>query len=280
MCGLHTVDRTTQQVYLRAAGSHHHVFELIGGHKGPHHVSFELDADEDMERCANILVKHGVRIVLHPESGVEPGVGRLLRFLDPEGNPIELVSDVEDIRESYETGAVKPIRLNHAILYAGDLSRQQIFYESVLGMRVTDTVPHLMTFLRCNPNHHDFGFIALPRRGLQHAAFDLPGRSELSELLIHLGDSGARRVDGPGRHGPGNMLFTYFEDTDRNLLEWVTEVQQIDEATHRPRAWDVAPVLNLWRTPQHLGPPRGFRWLLNALPVISKLSRPRPRTRQ
>jgi catechol-2,3-dioxygenase len=149
------------------------------------------------------------------------GIGRLLRFLDPEGNPIELVSDVEDIRGSYETGAVKPMRLNHRILYAGDLSRQQGFYESVLGMRVTDTVPHLMTFLRCNPNHHDFGFIALPRGGLQHAAFDLPGRSELSELLIHLGDGGVRRVDGPGRYGPGNMLFTYFEDADRNLLEWL-----------------------------------------------------------
>ena len=97
----------------------------------------------------------------------------------------------------------------------------------------------------------------------------------MSELLIHLGDGGAKRVDGPGRHGPGNMLFTYFEDADRNLLEWVTEVQQIDEAAHRPRAWDVSPALNLWRTTQQLGPPRGFRWLLNVLPVISKLSRPR-----
>src|SRR6516225_3037914 len=110
--------------------------------------------------------------------------------------------------------------------------------------------------------------------GISH----LPGRSELSELLIHMGDGGARRVDGPGRHGPGNMLFTYFEDADRNLLEWVTEVQQIDEATHQPRAWDPAPALNLWRSPQHVGPPRGFRWLLNLLPVISKLSRFRPRT--
>jgi catechol 2,3-dioxygenase-like lactoylglutathione lyase family enzyme len=278
MCGLRAVDRTSQHVYLRAAGSHHHVFELIGGHKGLHHVSFQLEDDEDIGRCANILAKQGVRITLSPVSEVEPGVGKLLRFLDPEGNPIELVSGVEDIRDSYETGAVKPLRLNHAVLYAGDLTKQQSFYESVLGMRETDNVPHLMTFLRCNPNHHDFGFIALPRRGLQHAAFDLPGRSELSELLIHMGDGGVKRVDGPGRHGPGNMLFTYFEDADRNLLEWVTEVQQIDEATHQPRAWDPAPALNLWRSPQHVGPPRGFRWLLNLLPVISKLSRFRPRT--
>jgi hypothetical protein len=75
-----------------------------------------------------------------------------------------------------------------------------------------------MTFLRCNPNHHSFGFIALPGRGLQHAAFDLAGRVELSEAIFHLGDGGVRRVDGPCRHGPGNMLFTYFEDPEKNLL--------------------------------------------------------------
>ena len=79
-------------------------------------------------------------------------------------------------------------------------------------MRVTDTVPGLMTFLRCNANHHSFGFIALPRRGLQHAALGLV------EVIVRLGDMATRRVDGSGRHGPGNMLFTYFEDPEKNLL--------------------------------------------------------------
>jgi catechol-2,3-dioxygenase len=107
-------------------------------------------------------------------------------FLDPEGNPIELVSGVEELPSGCETKAVKPLSLSHAVLYVGDLSKQQSFYQSVLGMHVTDTVPRLMTFLRCNPNHHSFGFIALPRRGLQHAAFDLPSRAD---LLVHMGDA-------------------------------------------------------------------------------------------
>ena len=111
-------------------------------------------------------------------------------------------------------------------------------------MRVTDTVPGLMTFLRCNANHHSFGFIALPRRGLQHAAFDVANR--------------ARRVDGPGRRGPGNMLFTYFEDPEKNLLEWVTEIQQIDVISHQARAWDARSALNVWNVPEHMGPPRVF----------------------
>jgi catechol 2,3-dioxygenase-like lactoylglutathione lyase family enzyme len=283
MCGLQPVERASHRLYLRASGSHHHVFELLKGHGGLDHVSFQIDDDEDIQRCADVLGAQGIRITLGPEKEVEPGVGRLLRFLDPEGNNIELVSSVEELRSSYETRAVKPLSLNHAILYAGDLSKQQSFYESVLGMRVTDTVPRLMTFLRCNPNHHSFGFIALPRRGLQHAAFDLPSRAELSDLLVHMGDAGIKRVDGPGRHGPGHMLFTYFEDVEKNLLEWNTEIQQVDEAAHLPKAWDPEPALNLWQAPGHMGPPKGFRWVLRALPAISKLSRSRfrtPNTRQ
>jgi len=185
----------------------------------------------------------------------------------------DLVSQVSDIEHGYEAKAVKPLSLNHVVLFAGDLREQQTFYEKVLGMRVTDTVPNFMTFLRCNPNHHSFGFIALPRRGLQHAAFDLAGRVELSEAIFHLGDGGFRRVDGPGRHGPENMLFTYFEDPEKNLLELCTEIQQIDEISHQPRAWDAKSALNLWNTSQRMGPPSGFVWLLPLLATISSLSR-------
>jgi len=79
-------------------------------------------------------------------------------------------------------------------------------------------------------------------------------RTELSEVIIRLGDIGARRVDGPGRHGPGNILFTYFEDPEKNLVEWVTEVQQINENSHQAGAWDARSALNLWNTPEHMGP--------------------------
>ena len=274
-CGLKIVYEQSPRVYLRAAGGHHHVLELIGDEKKLHHVAFEVADDRELDRAVEILGKQNIQIALGPERGVEPGLGRVLRFRDPEGNTIELVSDVADTQDGYDAGSVNPLSLNHLILYAGDLGKQQEFFVRVLGMRVSDTVPGLMSFLRCNPNHHSFGFIALPRRGLQHLAFDVADRKSLSEVIIHLGDRGIRRVDGPGRHGPGNMLFTYFEDPDRNRLEWVTEIQQINVASHQPGAWEAASALNLWDTPEHMGPPKGFWWLLKVLPTISKLSRSR-----
>jgi hypothetical protein len=52
------------------------------------------------------------------------------------------------------------------------------------------------------------------------------------------------------------MLFTYFDDAGKPLLEWNTEIQQIDEDTHVPRAWDPETALNLWQAPGHMGAPR------------------------
>jgi len=247
--------------------------ELITPYSGLHHTSFEVADDDELDRAVDILLKQGIPIILGPERELEPGVGRLLRFRDPEGNTIELVSEVGNLRDGYRARVFKPLSLNHVVLFAGDLGEQQRFYEGVLGMRVSDAVPGFMTFLRCNPNHHSFGFVALPQRGVQHAAFDLSGRAELSEAIIHLGDGGFKRVDGPGRHGPGNMLFSYFEDPERNLLELCTEIQQIDEASHHSRSWDANTALNLWNTRDHMGPPRGFGWLLPALAMTSRLSR-------
>ena len=81
MCGLQPVERTAQHLYLGASGSHHHVFELLKGRPGLDHVSFQLDDEEDIQRCADILATQGIRITLGPEKEVEPGVGSVLRFL-------------------------------------------------------------------------------------------------------------------------------------------------------------------------------------------------------
>jgi hypothetical protein len=54
-------------------------------------------------------------------------------------------------------------------------------------------------------------------------------------------DLGPNRCDGHHRRrrvalmGPvrtREYAFTYFEDPEKNLLEWVTEIQQIDEISH------------------------------------------------
>jgi catechol 2,3-dioxygenase-like lactoylglutathione lyase family enzyme len=142
-CGLQIVDRTTRHLFLRAASNHHHVLELMGDQRGLHHIAFEVASDEELDRSTKVLREHGVRIDLGPDRDVEPGIGRLFRFRDPEGNTIELVSDVKGVDSPYGSGPGQPLSLNHVIVYAGNLAKQQDFFVQVLGMRVTDTVPRI-----------------------------------------------------------------------------------------------------------------------------------------
>jgi catechol 2,3-dioxygenase-like lactoylglutathione lyase family enzyme len=69
LCGLRPAFRFKQHLYLRAGGGHHYLFELIGDWKGLHHLSFQLEDDEDIERCAYILAKQSMRITLGREKG-------------------------------------------------------------------------------------------------------------------------------------------------------------------------------------------------------------------
>jgi hypothetical protein len=71
------------------------------------------------------------------------------------------------------------------------------------------------------------------------------------------------------------MLFAYFEDPEKNRLEFCTEIQQIDEDTRRPKAWGVDSALDTWRSPKGVGPPKGLRWVLPIAAKIAKLSRKR-----
>jgi catechol 2,3-dioxygenase-like lactoylglutathione lyase family enzyme len=49
-CGLQIVDQAPRHLYLRAAGSHHHAFELISAQSRLHHIAFEVVDDEELDR--------------------------------------------------------------------------------------------------------------------------------------------------------------------------------------------------------------------------------------
>lgn len=99
-----------------------------------------------------------------------------------------------------------------------------------------------MTFLRCNPNHHSLAFVKSEHANMHHAAFEVRGWADLARGVYQLGEWGVPRVWGPGRHGPCNNIFAYFQDPEGNIMEYTCEVQQIaDEANWKPTVWQPSP---------------------------------------
>jgi len=92
-------------------------------------------------------------------------------------------------------------RLNHAVLYVGDLAAAVDFYSYALGFEVRTEVPGRAAFLRApgSANDHDLGLFAMPDGiapaghylGLYHLAWEVGTLTELADIRSRLADAGA-----------------------------------------------------------------------------------------
>jgi catechol-2,3-dioxygenase len=256
--GLERTDEHAGELFFRADGPDHHVLTLHAADApGLHHVAFEVASVDDLDRAVDELNRLGLPIVLAPSSGVEPGVARLMRFRDPEGNLVELVAGVDAVNQPYGNRDVKPVGLNHIVLEAKDRVGLESFYRDVLGFKLTDQLADFMTFYRCNANHHSLAF--LPARGgaggLNHAAFEIRNWEEWIKAVFHAGEKGIPRLWGPGRHVAGNNLFAYYKDPENNTVEYTAEVEQIIAPDYAPKVRN-PPIADQWQTVGQSGPAR------------------------
>jgi len=118
-------------------------------------------------------------------------------------------------------------RLNHAVLFVGDLDEAVDFYEGVLGFEViTREVRFNAAFLRTpdSANHHDLGLFGLGagapgpprgRAGLYHLAWQVDTVDQLAELRTTLLSSGT--YTGESSHGA--TLSVYGADPAGNEFE-------------------------------------------------------------
>lgn len=94
-----------------------------------------------------------------------------------------------------------------------------------------------MVFLRVNNDHHSISFNRAAHASLNHVAYELPDIDTEMRGIGNLKRRGIAPMWGPGRHGPGNNVFCYYQDGSGYVCEYTSEVQKIDEATHQPEVW-------------------------------------------
>jgi catechol-2,3-dioxygenase len=236
--GLDTIDQAPRDLFLRGEGPDHHVLSLHQADSaGLDHFALEVNEADDIDRAADILANQGIEIVTPPTPELEPGVKKAIRFKDPEGNVVELVWGVDQVRDAYGNRDVKPQALNHVVLHARDQATLEQFYGGTLGFKLSDTLPEFMSFWRCNTNHHSIAIMKSPHAGLpalNHAAFEVKDWHDLMRGVYFLGEHGVRRMWGPGRHLAGNNLFSYYFDPEGNVVEYTAEVEQIKNDDYVP----------------------------------------------
>ena len=140
--------------------------------------------------------------------------------------------------------------LQHLTLSSKNVEKFQSFYCDLLGFKITDKVVHkngsLATcFLTSNHEHHTIACFKSDKVGIDHHSYEVGKWENIKILCDYFSKKNVKIIWGPGRHGPGNNLFIFIEDLDKNWLEFSAELEVIHDRKHKE--WPQSEkTLNLW----------------------------------
>lgn len=228
-------------VYLRGSCAYHHILSLHP-RAGPQLLCVNLaardrQAVDDLHRMARAA---GAPRIDAPAPIGEPGGGYGFAFMDPEGRIARVIA-ADDRHADVSPAPDRPIKITHLVLNTPRQEETAAFWVAALGFQVSDR--SLLTFIRCNTDHHSIAFHPGETSSLHHIAFEMADFDAVMRGAGRMRDAGRAVEWGPGRHGPGNNVFAYFLGPEDFVIEYTAEIQQVDDRTpvRTPKDWVYPP---------------------------------------
>jgi len=198
--------------------------------------AFKVRTKADLDKFDSDLRAYGVATE-RVAAGEMLETGERVRFKIPTGHMIELYAEKKDVGngmgytnpEAWTPAAehgIAPVRMDHCLLYGGDIDGTHKLFNEVLGfdlverVKLEDGVTDLGIWLTTSIKAHDIAFV---RHGedskLHHVSFML----DSWEKVLRAADlMSMHRVPidiGPTRHGVTRGTTIYFFDPSGNRLE-------------------------------------------------------------
>jgi catechol 2,3-dioxygenase len=248
--GFAVSDEDGKTLYLRGIEEAcHHSLVLKQGTAGPacERIGLRVYTEDDLAAAKAYFERANL-----PADWVEvPHQGRTLHVTDAVGTPLELCATMETrprlVVQFQQHKGASPLRIDHFQILSPDVARACAFY-SALGFRlseyiaVDETDELLFVLLQRKGNPHDIVFANGSGPRLHHAAFAVPDAAHIIQACDSAGSLGfgANVEFGPGRHGPGHALFTYFRDPDGHRIELFNTHYQMMDIENEPVRWDLS----------------------------------------
>ena len=210
-------------------------------------IAFAADTKKDVEALFAKVEAADCKIIFAPKELEGPGGGYGFRFFSPDGLPFEISSDVEKSakREMRRWDGV-PVKISHIVLHSPDHQGMVKFFTDVLGFRISDWLGDFMCFLRCNEAHHRIAVLPGPPC-LNHVAYDMLTVDDMFRGAHRLKLRGTDIRWGPGRHTAGNNTFSYFVTPGGFVVEYTSELEEVDFENHVHKVHVPAPlVMDQW----------------------------------
>lgn len=246
-------------VYLAATGAEPFVYGLKdGANYGIEYIHLGMPDRAGIDALHDQVVAKGCHVTMPPQKLDDWHGGYGFELLDPDFRRLRFTADIE--RKATEPKFAMPRKVTHCVLNSPDMDATEAWYCDVLGFRVSDYSADQMVFLRSaadvdqGVDHHCIALVRAPYASVNHVAFEMAGIDDYMRGIGRMRQKGLVVTWGPGRHGPGDNPFAYFVSPSGFCIEFTSEVQQIDEATHEAQVWprDDPEKMDQWMT---AGPP-------------------------
>ena len=147
--------------------------------------------------------------------------------VDPDGTCFSFgIGEVYRLSES----RFPPARLQHLVMASRQPERIVRFFTKTLGFTISDDVLDekgevRTSFLRSSQEHHSFAVFKAAEDRLDHHCYETTDWNAIRDWCDHMAIERVPLKWGPGRHGPGNNLFTFVHDPDGNWIELSAELE-------------------------------------------------------
>lgn len=256
--GLEVAHEEEGLVYLAGTGPEPFLYALKDGPTyGIEYVHLGMPDRASMDALYDQVVAKGETVLGSPAEFDDVIGGYGFEMLDPDFRRLRFTCDLT-MRDPSAKFAY-PRKVTHCVLNTPDMEATEAWYCDVLGFRVSDYSADQMVFLRSaqdmeSVDHHCIALVRAPYASVNHIAFEMASLNDFMRGIGRMKQIGQVPSWGPGRHGPGDNPFAYYVTPSGFVIEFTSEVQQIDDLTHEPQVWprDVPEKMDQWMT---AGPP-------------------------
>lgn len=183
-------------------------------------IGWEAASPDDFQAIFQRLDQAGARPKERPDLASFHNVQQLAEFEDPDGNRGELYSNARTTIRTpfrspeYVTFVAGIGGMGHVTLAVADLARTMAFYQSALGLKITeiaDVGPLQVVFLRAGERHHTLAVAQVPsgRPAIDHIMIEVATIDDLGSIRDRLIANGHVIDRDLGRHPTDGVISLY-----------------------------------------------------------------------
>lgn len=264
--GLEEIGRGDGRIYLTCGTDGTYDVAVTEGGTGVISFAIAADDEEDLAQYRKRVEEAGVEV--RKMTDPDPGVAKVIEFdLPPQKQKMQIALLKPEARQHYynpakrvtnHLSALAPVDLDHITLRVGaDATTTIEFLSKCLDFQASDIVEfpggagRLASWMHVGDYHHDVAmFAGAPHETLDHLAWNIPNLEYMKLMLDQMARGGIMTEAGPGRHGVGSNIYSYFRTPCGNRYELSGEMPRCVDNRAGPKIWTAdQPIFSSWGAP-------------------------------